>query len=105
MSRFELGFKSSDLPVTLKDCSYENDTCPSFYFRVNDQYYQLWVDYKDKAQRENPDSPRYTVCKAINEGDEAFPEIYTDHETADLFQSEESSEMIRFVSGMQLMAV
>jgi hypothetical protein len=49
MSRFELGFKSSDLPVTLKDCRYENDTCASFYFRENDQYYQLWVEHKEKA--------------------------------------------------------
>jgi hypothetical protein len=49
MSQFELGFKSSDLPVTLKDCRYENDTCASFYFRVDDQYYQLWVEHKEKA--------------------------------------------------------
>lgn len=49
MSQFELDFKSSDLPVTLKDCGYENDTCPSFYFRVDDQYYQLWVEHKEKA--------------------------------------------------------
>jgi hypothetical protein len=49
MSQFELGFKSSYLPVTLKDCGYENDTCPSFYFRENDQYYQLWVEPKEKA--------------------------------------------------------
>lgn len=101
MSRFELGFKSSDLPVTLKDCSYENDTCPSFYFRVKDQYYKLWVEHKDKAQREDPDSPRYTVCKAINEGDDESPEIYTDHEVANLFQSEEPSAMIGFVREMQ----
>lgn len=101
MSRFELGFKSSDLPVTLKDCSYGNDTCPSFYFRVNDQYYQLWVDHKDKAQREDPESPRYTVCEAINEGDEGSPEIYTDHEVADLFKSEEPSAMIGFVKAIQ----
>ncbi|MDE8604550.1 hypothetical protein M3I01_016955 [Marinomonas sp. RSW2] len=101
MSRFELGFKSSDLPVTLKDCRYENDTCASFYFRVDDQYYQLWVDYKEKAQREDPDSPRYTVCKAINEGCDASSEIYTDHDFKDLFQTEEPSAMIRFVSEMQ----
>jgi hypothetical protein len=101
MSRFELGFKSSDLPVTLKDCCYENDTCASFYFRVNDQYYKLWVDHKDKAQREDPDSPRYTVCKAVNEGDETSPEIYTDYEVADLFQSEEAGSMVWFVSEMQ----
>ncbi|GGN19747.1 hypothetical protein [Marinomonas arctica] len=101
MSRFELGFKSSELPVTLKDCSYENDTCPSFYFRMSDRYYKLWVEHKDKAQREDPDSPRYTVCKAINEGDEASPEIYTDHEAADLFKSEEAGAMIGFVREMQ----
>jgi hypothetical protein len=101
MSQFELGFKSSDLPVTLKDCSYQNDTCASFYFRVKDQYYKLWVDHKDKVQREDPESPRYTVCEAINEGDEASPEIYTDHEVADLFQSEETSSMICFVRAIQ----
>ncbi|RBP85267.1 hypothetical protein EBI01_01320 [Marinomonas rhizomae] len=98
MSRFELGFKSSELPVTLKDCSYENDTCPSFYFRVKDQYYKLWVEYKDKAQREDPDSPRYTVCKAINEGDDESPEIYSDSSKEDLFRSEYVSELIGFLS-------
>lgn len=101
MSRFELGFKSSDLPVMLKDCSYENDTCPSFYFLVKDQYYQLWVDHKDKAQREDPENSRYTVCNAINEGDETSPEIYTDYEVADLFQTEEASSMIQFVGAIQ----
>ncbi|MEP7728861.1 hypothetical protein [Marinomonas primoryensis] len=101
MSRFELGFKSSDLPVTLKDCRYENDTCASFYFRVDDQYYQLWVEYKEKAQREDPNSPRYTVCKAINEGCDASPEIYTDYEVDDLFQSEETVSMVWFVSEIQ----
>lgn len=98
MSRFELGFKSSDLPVTLKDCSYENDTCPSFYFRVNDQYYQLWVDHKDKAQREDPDSPRYTVCEAINEGDDESPEIYSDSSKEDLLRTEYVSELVEYFS-------
>jgi hypothetical protein len=101
MSQFEFGFKSSDLPVMLKDCRYENDTCPSFYFLVKDQYYQLWVDHKDKAQREDPENPRYTVCNAINEGDETSPEIYTDYEVADLFQTEEASSMIQFVGAIQ----
>ena len=98
MSRFELGFKSSDLPVTLKDCSYENDTSPSFYFRVNDQYYQLWVDHKDKTQREDPDSPRYTVCKAVNEGDDESPEIYSDSSKEDLLRTEYISELIGYFS-------
>ncbi|RNF51755.1 hypothetical protein EBI00_07670 [Marinomonas hwangdonensis] len=98
MSRFELGFKSSELPVTLKDCSYENDTCASFYFRVKDQYYTLWVEHKDKVQREDPDSPRYTVCKAINEGDDESPEIYSDSSKADLFRTEYASELIGYFS-------
>jgi hypothetical protein len=98
MSRFELGFKSSDLPVTLKDCSYENDTCASFYFRLKDQYYKLWVEHKDKAQREDPENPRYTVCKAVNEGDDASPEIYSDSSKEDLLRTEYISELIGYFS-------
>ena len=40
------------LTSALIDKSWHNDQCPSFYFKVGEQYYVLWVDYADVEQRE-----------------------------------------------------
>lgn len=72
---FDLGFDLSDYPF-LVDKSYHHDVCPSFYFVKNGQYYVLWVDFADPAQREDEDGPRYMIQKAENEGTEDDPDVY-----------------------------
>lgn len=74
-ANFELGFKLSE-HTYLTDKSYRHDVCPSFYFKKDNQYYVLWVDYATPSQREDTNSPRYVVQLAKNEGDEEHPEIY-----------------------------
>ncbi|MFV7770163.1 hypothetical protein [Shewanella marisflavi] len=72
---FDLGFNLSDYPY-LKDKSWHNDVSPSFYFSIGSQYYVLWVDHTDPAEREDLNS-RYLIQEAINEGDEVNPEVYS----------------------------
>lgn len=71
---FELGFKLREHPYLI-DKSWHNDLCPSFYFKVGEQYYVLWVDYPNVEQREE-DTPRYVIVGAVNEGADGKPEIY-----------------------------
>jgi|HubBroStandDraft_5_1064220.scaffolds.fasta_scaffold54935_3 hypothetical protein len=40
-----------------EDISWRNDTCPSFMCDV----FVLWVDFKDPAMREHPETPRYAI--------------------------------------------
>ena len=101
MKKFEFGFKSVEMPFVLKDRSYANDICSSFYFKVGSEYYILWIEHQDKTERENPEYPRYAVCKAINEGDEDNPEIYSDQSNADILQTEEPSLMLKFMQSLQ----
>lgn len=56
---FELGFELSDFLILI-DRSWKNDTCPSFYFKVSEAYYILWVDYANLKDRESPNA-RYLV--------------------------------------------
>jgi len=71
---FDLGFDLKDHPYLI-DKSWHNDLCPSFYFKVGEKYYVLWVEYADKGQREE-DTARYIIVEAINEGSNEQPEIY-----------------------------
>lgn len=73
---FNLGFDLKNHPYLI-DKSWHNDLCPSFYFKVGEQYYILWVDYADIEQREE-DTPRYVIVRATNEGTSEGPEIYMD---------------------------
>lgn len=72
---FDLGFDLKEHPYLI-DKSWHNDLCPSFYFKVDEQYFVLWVDYADEELREE-NTARYTIVKAINEGSKEEPEIYT----------------------------
>lgn len=85
---FDLGFEIEKFPTTLIDKSYGNDTCPSFYFEIKDQYYILWVDYKEKRLREYPESLRYTLTYGVNRGDDEYLEIYHDHDKEDILSSD-----------------
>ncbi|KTG18936.1 hypothetical protein AUR67_17430 [Pseudoalteromonas sp. XI10] len=71
---FDLGFDLKEHPYLI-DKSWHNDLCPSFYFKVDEQYYVLWVDYADEERREE-NTTRYTIIEAINEGSAEEPEVY-----------------------------
>ena len=61
-----------DLPNGLINASSGNDVCPSLMTQPigNGNFYvQLFVDYKDPADREDPDSDRYTVFVMSDDGD------------------------------------
>jgi hypothetical protein len=72
---FDLGFDLKNHPYLI-DKSWHNDLCPSFYFKLSEQFYVLWIDYADVEQREE-DTLRYVIVEAINEGNNKEPEIYT----------------------------
>jgi hypothetical protein len=73
---FELGINLEDYPF-LVDKSYANDMCPSFYFKLDDTYYILWIDYLSMELREEESSSRYTIIEAENLGNEENPELQT----------------------------
>lgn len=87
-STFDLGFNIDDLPIKLVDKSYQNDICPSFYFNINDQFFILWTDYKNKEEREEPESKRYTLVFGVNEGDNQHKEIYVDFNKEDILSTD-----------------
>ena len=61
-----------DVPDGLINASSGNDVCPSLMTQPigNGNFYvQLFVDYKDPADREDPDSDRYTVFVMSDDGD------------------------------------
>lgn len=97
---FELGFKIEEFPVKLVDRSYQNDICPSFYFQINDEYFILWVDYKNKELREDPESYRYSIAYAINEGDEKNLEISEDSSKTDILCSDNFLDVKRLILEM-----
>lgn len=92
---FDLGFDLGSHPYLI-DKSWHNDLCPSFYFNVGGQYYVLWVDYADEAQREE-DTPRYMIVKAVNEGTEDKPEVYTEANTEEVCSCENYEDLQRFI--------
>jgi hypothetical protein len=96
-SDFDLGFNIIDYPY-LKDKSWHNDLSPSFYFNVGSQYYVLWVDYSDPLKREDTNY-RYSIQKAIDEGDEMNPEVYCS--TGDIiFESDNYLELSVFLNSL-----
>ena len=97
MNAWNQGIYSSDLPVKLIDNSCGNDVCPSYYFRIGDQFYQLWIDYLNKEDREYPESLRFSLREAENLGDEEHFEIYDHPDCVDIFISEEPEPMVKFI--------
>ena len=73
-----------DVPDGLINASSGNDVCPSVMTEPTNNipsfYVQLFVDYKDPADREDPDSDRYTIYVMTDDGDH-----YTDHYTTDVY--------------------
>lgn len=74
---FELGFDLGELSM-LVDKSWHNDMSPSFYFKKGNDYFVLWVDYKNPAQRETVGGYRYTIQEAKNYGTDTEPEVYAE---------------------------
>ncbi|MCL1062615.1 hypothetical protein MK852_10760 [Shewanella benthica] len=70
---FKLGFNLTDYPF-LKDKSWHNDVSPSFYYKLNSQYFVLWVDHALVENREN-ETKRYLITSAESEGDDLHPEL------------------------------
>lgn len=92
---FDLGFDQLRYSC-LKDKSWHNDICPSFYFIKNDTYYILWVNFPDPQDRENTDDSRYTIVEAVNEGDVQYPEIYSSN-GEDIVASESIQDIVAFL--------
>lgn len=92
---FDLGFDLSQYPFLI-DKSYQNDMCPSFYFKRKSDYFILWVDYADPICREE-DYPRYTIISAVNDGDNIHPEIRTASQPTLQLEFEQPSELIDYL--------
>lgn len=95
---FDLGFDLKNHPYLI-DKSWHNDQCPSFYFKVDEQYYVLWVDYAAEERREDG-TPRYMITKGVNEGTNENLEIYAGNAEV-LIESEDYTELNLFLKAMQ----
>jgi len=61
-----------DVPDGLINASSGNDVCPSVMTKPKGHgnfYVQLFIDYPDPADREDPDSDRYTLVVMSDDGD------------------------------------
>ncbi|MBB1347219.1 hypothetical protein [Pseudoalteromonas sp. SG45-2] len=96
---FDLGFDLKNHP-SLIDKSWHNDLCPSFYFKVGEQYYVLWVDYADIEQREE-DTPRYMITKGVNEGSMDKPEVYCEINIEEFFCCENYKDLKLFLFNLK----
>tara|TARA_B100001971_G_C18247648_1_gene575558 strand:+ start:1904 stop:2233 length:330 start_codon:yes stop_codon:yes gene_type:complete len=92
---FDLGFDFKDHPYLI-DKSWHNDQCPSFYFKVSEQYYVLWVDHADIEQREE-DTPRYMITNGVNEGTQDKPEVYSETNSEEVFCCEDWKDLQPFM--------
>ena len=96
MEDIKLGFNSNDIPTTLVNNTSPNDSCTSFYFRQDGKYYLLWVERQDVEYRESDALPRYAISCAINEGNDEYPEIYSDTSKNDIFRSDDVKDLIAY---------
>lgn len=77
-----------------------NDVCPSFWFKVEENYFTLWVDYPNSSDRES-DGLRYTVITSENLGDIDDPDIISsDGEIT--FECDDSEELIHYFNSLLL---
>lgn len=92
---FNLGFDLHDYPQFV-DKSWHNDVCPSFYFKIGNNYYVLWVDFEDTSRREQS-SARYTVISAENIGCDETPDIVCGENGVEVFSSEDVKKLSEFI--------
>lgn len=57
------------IPATWEDVSWRNEQCPSFLTPEGAPRFFVFVDYPEAADREFPESPRFTVHRATDEGE------------------------------------
>lgn len=55
-----------ELPAGFEDRSWKNDACPSF-FNLSIMR-ALWIDYRDPAMREQPETKRFGLYEIDGEG-------------------------------------
>jgi hypothetical protein len=65
-----------EIPADFVDCSWHNDTCPSFYNEKLSMY--IYVDYADKLLREFKESERFGLAVIGNDNDEVIFETSSD---------------------------
>lgn len=73
------GYPVDTLPdlTGLEDCSWHNDTCPSWRFGQN----IIWIDWPNDDDRELPGGYRFIVVRVDDDGclTEEDPELETDN--------------------------
>lgn len=57
------------LPAGFVDCSWHNDTCPSFFNETLGLY--VFIDYPDREMREFPECPRFSLSEGREDGIDA----------------------------------
>ena len=83
-----------DLPDGMIDSTYHNDLCPSVMTKPTDGgwYVQLFIDYPDRADREDEQSDRYTVL--------ALDDAYLGEKRRD-YTTESYADALTAVLGLQ----
>lgn len=97
-SAFDVGFQLNNYPKLI-DKSWHNDVCPSFYFKVSDDYFVLWVDYKEHHRREL-DSARYTVVSAENLDCDESPDIVCGQDGEVVFSTENPESLSAYLDSV-----
>ena len=73
------------IPFGFVDCSWHNDTCPSWFDEQS--CLKLWIDYADPVMRDSP-GPRF-----------ALQQYNSEHEFVDeILTSDDYDEILRMVS-------
>lgn len=69
----------SPIPAGWVDESWHNNVCPSFIATEADgRALTVWIDYPDPAQREFPDSRRFSVSVHDEDGDDCVNALESD---------------------------
>lgn len=61
---FQQCVEDLDIPPLWEDVSYQHDTCPSWLFKG----YQIFIDHKDKNERELTEGKRFRIIKSEEYG-------------------------------------
>lgn len=94
---FKLGLDLNHYPF-LNDKSYKNDTSPSFWFKTQDGYFTLWIDYLNVRDRES-DNLRYCIITSENDGDDEYPEINSSNGEI-IFECESATDITHYLDNL-----